>query len=133
MLDVQKSLVELMRRESVNVIRGVVESVCIDVGGFFGRRAPFSRGMIIVGVEVVIELGQRVAVGDHLRTMVVRRGHHVVAVDARIVEHIELRLLEARFERRVIEMQIVGGGGGCKCPQRGGGEKRASEPTTSVG
>ena len=103
-----RDLVENQPFRPGTVIRGVVECVCIDEGSFFGRRAPFSRGMIIVGVEVVIELGQRVAVGDHLRTVVVRRGHHVVAVDARVVENIELRLLKARFEGRVIEMEIEG-------------------------
>ena len=71
-------------------------------------RAPFSRGVIIVSVEVVIELGQRIAVGDHLGTMGVRRGHHVVAVDARVIENIELGLLKACFEGCVIEMEIVG-------------------------
>ena len=59
--------------------------------------------MIVVGIEVVVELGERIAVGDHLGTMIVRRRHHVMAANAGVIEDVEMRLLEADLERRVIE------------------------------
>src|ERR1051326_5805970 len=39
--------------------------------------------------------------------MRIRRGHHVVAIDARIIKHIKLALLKVGVKRGVVEMVVI--------------------------